>query len=213
MPRQGQAKGTPARRAEFIEYLRNVGPGHFCISWPWSTMRGQYIYIHVNGEKIRAHRWVYEQVNGVVLDRAHEPGAIGPVVMHTCDNRACVRPSHLVLGTQLENLQDAAAKGRMDGDARRKLSDNDVILIRRLNGEGHSQSAIARAFGVSVAAVHLIVHNKTRTGRPHGNQKLTDDQRSEIRRLVSFGARQTDVARSYGVTPTTINKIVNDRPR
>lgn len=36
----------------------------------------------------------------------------GMVIMHTCDNRLCVRPDHLRLGTQAENIQDMWSKGR-----------------------------------------------------------------------------------------------------
>ena len=148
MPIKGQQKGTPARRAEFIEHLRSFGPGRFCVNWPWSRVSGQYVSVHINGEKVYAHRWVYEQINGP-LPKAHTPGAIGPVVMHSCDNRSCVRPSHLGLGTQQDNIQDAFEKGRMVGgsakghDNRRKLSEFDVASIKTLRQNGARQSDIA----------------------------------------------------------------------
>lgn len=165
MPIKGQQKGTPARRAEFIEYLRSLGPGHFCVNWPWSSGRNRYIGIHVDGEKVLAHRWVYEQINGL-LPKAHTPGAIGPVVMHSCDNRSCVRPSHLSAGTQQENIQDAFAKGRMVsghlGDRRRKLTDFDVASIKMLRQNGARQSDIARVYGVSDATISGIIRGRKR---------------------------------------------------
>ena len=38
----------------------------------------------------------------------------GSVVMHTCDNKKCINPKHLVAGTQKQNMEDAARKGRMN---------------------------------------------------------------------------------------------------
>lgn len=211
MPRQGQEKGTPARRAAFIEKLRSLGPGQFCVNWPWSSVHGQYARVYIDGEKVFAHRWVYEQVNGIELPRTHKRGTGEQVVMHTCDNRACVRPSHLVLGDQLANMQDASAKGRLSEDRRRKLTDDEVDEVRRLYAQHHTQSAIARRFGVSVSAVHLIVHGITRVGRPNGVRHLDLDRADEIRRLVASGVSQAAAAKTFGVAPGTVSNIVNNK--
>jgi len=61
---------------------------------------------------LRAHRVMWAIVNGPIPD--------GLQVLHHCDNPPCVRPDHLFLGTQLDNMRDMIAKGRkvtVRGDA------------------------------------------------------------------------------------------------
>jgi hypothetical protein len=53
-----------------------------------------------------AHRWMYEAYYGVKVSNNME-------VMHICDNRKCIRPEHLRVGTHHENMLDAARKGRL----------------------------------------------------------------------------------------------------
>lgn len=67
---------------------------------------GGYGRVRVKGVHWMAHRYALS----VHLRR---PLLEGCVVMHTCDNPACVNPEHLVEGTQKENMQDYKAKGRM----------------------------------------------------------------------------------------------------
>lgn len=53
------------------------------------------------------HRLAWEETNG-------RPVPTGMVVCHSCDNPPCCNPDHLWIGTQGDNVRDAAAKGRLD---------------------------------------------------------------------------------------------------
>jgi hypothetical protein len=88
------------------KYLANEDTG--CWEWTASCARGGYGQFStslVDGKTwYRAHRFSYVAHRGEIPD--------GMVVMHTCDNPACVNPDHLKLGTQADNMMDRDAKSR-----------------------------------------------------------------------------------------------------
>lgn len=101
-----------------------------CWLWTSETNRfgyGRFMLWH-DGMRTRilAHRLALK-LYGVAL-------ADDQVVMHTCDNPPCVNPSHLSVGTQLENIRDARDKGRMD------LHGLDLSPTR-IKGRGGSDAA------------------------------------------------------------------------
>lgn len=75
--------------------------------WVWTASLDRYGYGHfgMDGRHYRAHRLVWTSMNG-------DP-PVGMHVCHKCDNRRCVRPDHLFLGTNRDNFRDASRKGRI----------------------------------------------------------------------------------------------------
>jgi hypothetical protein len=63
------------------------------------------------GKTWLAHRYAYSQAVGPIPDGLH--------VMHRCDNRRCVNPEHLFVGSRVDNMQDMIAKGRHDFSGQR----------------------------------------------------------------------------------------------
>lgn len=102
---------------------------------------------------------------------AHGDPPNGLCVLHKCDNRTCVNPEHLFLGTRKENLEDMRAKGRGSKPPLRRgaahpmtpFTEQDIRGIRARASAGENQSAMAREFGVSSAAINSIVHRRSWT--------------------------------------------------
>lgn len=116
----------------------------------------KYATISVRGRDQYAHRYAWERVHG--------PIPAGQCVMHSCDNPRCVRIEHLSLGSQRENMNDMARKGRAakgSGHYAAKLDEAKVVEIRRLVAAGlATQSDLAARFGVSRNTIR-----QTLTGR------------------------------------------------
>jgi len=121
----------------------SVEKGSSC--WEWQAAKNSHGYgvIQANGKLCGAHRVSWELHNGPVPD--------GLSVLHHCDNRVCVRPDHLFVGTVVDNTNDMVAKGRqaqgtVHGSA--KLTDRQVEAMRQARKEGLSYTEIGKAFGV-----------------------------------------------------------------
>lgn len=86
--------------------------------------------------------------------------AYGPMgamhVCHKCDNPLCVRPSHLFLGTNDDNIADKMAKGRHRGPSL-KIPDHVMAESIRLFREGKTKAEIARRFGISESTAFNFV--------------------------------------------------------
>ena len=76
-----------------------------CHIWIAGKTMHRYGEFQHKGLNYKAHRVAYQIYNGAIPD--------GLLVCHTCDNRTCVNPAHLFLGTNKDNCQDTGRKGRV----------------------------------------------------------------------------------------------------
>lgn len=131
-------------------------PNTGCWLWMGSYASDGYGQVAERKRVFRAHRVAWRLVNGDI--------ASGLEVCHRCDNRACVNPSHLFLGTRLENEQDKDRKGRRPRGERSgnaKLTNETVLAIRREYASTRiRQRDLAAKYGIGQASVHYIVTGK-----------------------------------------------------
>ena len=94
----------------------------------------------------------------------------GISVCHTCDNRACVNPSHLFLGTQKDNMTDMTDKGRRcppphvvgEKQGNHKLTEKQVIEIREKHMPyKYSMYKLAEEYGVARGTIYRVIHYLT----------------------------------------------------
>lgn len=128
--------------------------------WIWTAQ------VNTEGYGVTSERHVGLYAHRVSWEIAHpnEPIPSGFYICHHCDNRRCVRPDHLFLGTNSDNQLDAKRKGRLPlGEYRpaAKLTARDVVEIRSRYRVGERPSKLAREFGVTISTVSDIIHERT----------------------------------------------------
>lgn len=103
--------GKVSRHMPLIERIhRQSTPQGACRVWDGKRNQHGYGVCKHEGKEQRAHRLLFFALN---------PGTnTSLVVMHSCDNPACVRPDHLSLGTVRDNVLDMHVKGRFGGGAK-----------------------------------------------------------------------------------------------
>lgn len=151
--------------------------------WNWSNRsNGGYGSIGIGSRTdgthrtVRAHRYSYQIFKGKIADDEKFDGTL---VMHICDNRACVNPDHLILGSYKDNMVDCKNKNRLntvhgENHSMAKLTEADVISARRLRSKGETYAAIAKRFGVAESTITSAIkgHRWARVHeRSHGAAK------------------------------------------
>lgn len=129
--------------------------------WRWAGSKDRWGYGRLaRGKKrdgmVGAHRAALELSGVRVPDEM--------CVLHECDQPDCVNPSHLSLGTHLDNARDKVRKGRAKGGRLGSpvLKDLEVEEIRRLRFAGLSERRLGRIFGISRSQIGRITRNEQR---------------------------------------------------
>lgn len=160
-----------------IRFNRKYKKTKGCWNWIAAIDSGGYGMFRASGISRRAHRLMWIIKNGPIKD--------GLLVCHKCDNRRCVNPKHLFLGTCKENIQDMWRKGRAsfanratglrngkytkpektprgEQNGLAKLTTSDVLAIRAVYKPGFiSMYDLAKRYGVDPGNINCILKRKT----------------------------------------------------
>ena len=128
-----------------------------CWEWQAGFFSVGYGQFHIKSYPIGAHRVAYWIAFGVF------PKNI--CVLHRCDNRKCVNPEHLFLGTKGDNNKDAMYKGRNSyGERRWKavLTEQDVLEIRKRYTAGNSdRRKLSNEYGIGYQQIWRITKGRS----------------------------------------------------
>lgn len=134
-------------------FLCKVKKTETCWEWIASNRHG-YGQFCINFKVLRAHRVSYELFKGRIPE--------GLYICHACDNRKCVNPEHLWLGTPTDNIQDMIKKGRAKMYGRKgKLNEDKAEEIRQKLLNGTKYKELQKEYGVNRHSIYCIKINKS----------------------------------------------------
>lgn len=121
-----------------------------CWMWTGHVIADGYGHIKRGKTMVLTHRLSWELTFGEIKD--------GLLVLHKCDNPACVNPSHLFLGTDADNARDRDSKGRLgnrtgSANGNAKITEDIVIQIR---SSATPTKELAKAYNVSIPLIQKI---------------------------------------------------------
>jgi hypothetical protein len=142
--KNGLQRSGRTRIGRFMTFVEFSNDG----CWVWKGMKNNsgYGMFNKNQKSILAHRFSYETFCGFILE--------GMFICHSCDNKVCVNPAHLFMGTAKDNTDDMIRKNRHH--FWKKLTPHKVIEIRKLLSEGKPNLSIGEMFGVSRSMISAI---------------------------------------------------------
>lgn len=143
-------------KVQIIKFLMKIHHRGVDDCWEWiaDTDSQGYGYAYLFQRTYLAHRvayWVYYK---------QQPGEL--FVCHTCDYPSCCNTHHLFLGTQQDNLSDAAVKGRMsrgEQHGRARLTEQQVLEIRS-RWPQETQTSLSSEYGIDQTTISLIVNRQ-----------------------------------------------------
>jgi hypothetical protein len=128
-----------------------------CWNWTAAKTTAGYGVIYWNSENTYAHRLSIEISGRTIPEGFH--------ACHKCDNPSCVNPKHLFAGTAADNAKDKMSKNRQtygEQHYNSKLSNYDIMNIRKLLKQGVSPSDLALQFNVGQTHISRIKNNLVR---------------------------------------------------
>ncbi len=134
-------------------FFNKIRKTESCWLWTAGLFTNGYGSFKTEGKAVNAHRFSYVYHNGDISENL--------VVRHTCDNRKCVNPEHLILGEHKDNVADRVLRNRSasgENNGRSKLTEKDVVSIFKNNIKSKTQ--LAHLYSVDEKTIRKI-KNKT----------------------------------------------------
>jgi hypothetical protein len=155
------AEGKARRQAAQIANIRSteerfwekVDKSGDCWEWQGAIAKTGYGVLNVGRKTTKAHRVSWVLHFGEIPENT--------MVCHKCDNRKCVRPDHLFLGTAKLNNDDALSKGRMQYRKWSKLTKEKVLFLRQRYLSVDEIKVYADQFGVHWTVAYRAQRGKT----------------------------------------------------
>jgi hypothetical protein len=173
----------PVGALELGRFRAKIHRSETCWEWTAGCFTNGYGQFQLAGQPYMAHRIAWTLENGPIPD--------GLSILHRCDNKLCVRPDHLWVGTHDDNMADMAEKGRAaSGDRHGFRLHPDSVPRGERNG------------------AYTQPHR-----RPYGERigcaKLTDAAVVEMRDLYAAGGvTQRDLAKRFRVSKGTVYYVL-----
>lgn len=135
-----------------------------CMEYQGATSRSGYGYATVFNKTNNAHRHIYELLYGDIPHNIF--------VCHKCDNRKCINPAHLFLGTNQDNMNDCKNKGRQaKGKAKpnTKINHGDIQDIYVMADKGINYTEIGKIFNIGRRHIGRILNGWRPSGYSETN--------------------------------------------
>lgn len=188
-----------------------------CWLWSGAVQGEKYGHLHVpgrpSGVNALAHRVAWTLARGPIPD--------GFNVLHSCDTPLCVRPDHLFLGSQADNIADMIRKGRQSMRHPRHGADNNNSTLtlegfakaKELRASGTTVAVIATQLGVTAPFMSNVLNGKTwhsgysgkgsactlRGTKVRGSKLTEETVLAARRRYAAGGVTVQALADEYGV--------------
>lgn len=172
-----------------------------CWGWRGTLTRG-YGGFHYQGHNYKVHRIMWLLVKGNIPERLQ--------VLHKCDNRSCVNPEHLFLGTQSDNMRDMVLKQRnkvrIKTSADLTLDQEAAIRSEYLDNDTQVMQQLAARYNVSLLQIRDVLYRVKPRIVPVNVTPQLEYQIANDYELKKGSLR--DLAHKYHINASAIHAIV-----
>lgn len=166
----------------FKKYL-SINP-EGCWNWIGGGFNTGYGAFKIEGKQTTAHRASWTLHFGKIPD--------GLLICHKCDNRRCVNPAHLFLGTHRDNSQDALKKGRLKSHPK-----DNVACIR---GHEYTDESTYRRHGYRYCRTCHALRSRAYRFRRRNGLTVAEARNNWTNKNTSWGSKLYAAKNSYGQT-------------